>query len=158
MVGMFVLVGCGSAVLGDDDDPVGSNRPPNAPVFLEEKSNWEKESYQYKFYAEDPDGDEVFYEITWNYNGNTNMVSCGPDEPEKYWVGPYDSGAEIEQCHIFQKYGKYELTVRAKDIHGSIGPSTTITVNYKKSFTEFPVFCKLMEKFPGLFNLLEKLF
>lgn len=53
VVGMFVIVGCGSAVFGEPDDPVGTNRPPNAPVFVEEKSELEKESYKYVFYAED---------------------------------------------------------------------------------------------------------
>lgn len=157
MVGMFVLVGCGSAVIGEDDESVSSNRPPKAPVFVGELSDWEKESYRYTFYAEDPDGDAVYYETTWKKVGESNIVSCSPDDPVS-WLGPFESGVKIDKIQNFQKSGTYELTIRAKDIHNSVGPSTTVTVTYKSSISQFPLLLKLMEKFPEIFNILEKIF
>ena len=157
MVGMFVLVSCGSAVIGEDDDPVGSNRAPNAPVLIEEKSDWEAENYTFVFYSEDPDGDEVYYDIVWKTVGETKIISCSPDDPTVPWLGPFESSEEVEQTHEFQKIGKYELTIRAKDTHNSIGPATTITITYKSSLSQFPILSKLMDKYPGIFNILAKI-
>ena len=157
MVGMFVLVGCGSAVMGEDDDSVSSNRPPNAPVLVGEKSDWKKESYTYAFYAEDPDGDAVYYETTWKKVGESKIVSCSPDDPVS-WLGPFESGVEVDKIQNFYKSGTYELTIRAKDTHNSIGPSTTITVTYKSSISQLPLLLKLMEKYPEIFKILEKIF
>ena len=64
IVGMFVLVGCGSIVFAEPDDPT-DNAPPNAPVLIAEKSDWTEETYGYAFYAVDPDGDDVYYDINW---------------------------------------------------------------------------------------------
>ena len=158
MIGMLVIVGCGSIVMGDDDDPIGSNRPPSAPVLIEEKSDWEKESYTFVFYAEDPDGDEVFYDIAWKEVGETKIISCSPDDPVVAWFGPFNSGEELEKTHVFYKVGEYELTIRAKDTHGSIGPSFTKTITYKTSLSQFPLLLKLVEKYPMIFQFLAKLF
>ena len=157
MVGMFVIVGCGSAVMGDDDDPTGTNRPPNAPVFVEEKSDWTKESYTYVFYAEDPDGDQVYYDIAWEKVSDTEIVSS-PDDPVVPWLGPFESLEEVEKTYTFDKVGEYELTIRAKDSHDSIGQSTTITITYKKSMAQFPLLFKFMEKYPEIFKILSKIF
>lgn len=158
MVGMFVLVGCGSAVIGEDDDPVGTNRPPNAPVLVDEKSDWTAESYTFVFYAVDPDGDQVYYDIDWKTVGESTIVSCGPDDPVVPWLGPFESGVDVEQTHGFCKIGKYELTIRAKDSHDSVGPATTISITYKSSLSQFPLLSKLLDKYPGLLNILAKLF
>jgi hypothetical protein len=157
MVGLFVLVGCGSAVIGEDDDPVGTNRPPNAPVLIQEKSDWEKESYTYVFYTEDPDGDEVYYDVAWKVVGETTIVSCSPDDPVVPWLGPFASFEEVEQTHGFSKIGKYELTIRVKDSHDSVGPVTTISITYKSSLSQFPLLSKLMDKYPGILNILAKI-
>lgn len=157
IVGMFVIVGCGSAVFGGGDDIV-SNRPPKAPVFIDGKSDLEKQSYKYVFYAEDPDGDDVYYDVEWKKAGETKIISCSPDDPTVYWFGPYTSGEELQKIHTFYKYGEYELTIRAKDSHNFIGPSTTITVTYKNSIIQLPILNKLMEKYPEIFHILTKLF
>jgi hypothetical protein len=158
IVGMFVIVGCGSAVIGEDDDPVFANRPPNAPVLINEKGDWEKECYSYAFYAEDPDGDQVYYDIVWKEIGGSTIVSCSPDDPVMQWLGPFESGKEVDYSHNFYKRGTYELTIRAKDTHDSIGPSTTMTLTYKSSISQLPLLLKLMEKFPEIFKILEKIF
>ena len=46
IVGMFVLVGCGTVVMGEPDDPVGSNRAPGAPIIMEGQSRMEGKDYQ----------------------------------------------------------------------------------------------------------------
>ena len=157
VVGMFVIVGCGSAVMGEPDDPVGTNRPPKAPVLIDEKSDWEKESYTYVFYAEDPDGDQVYYDIAWEKVSDTEIVSS-PDDPVVQWLGPFESGEELEKTHTFDKKGEYELTIRAKDSHDSIGPATTVTVTYKSSISQLLILSKLMERYPAILKILEMIF
>jgi len=136
MVGMFVVVGCGSIVMAEDDDPVFPNRPPKAPVLIEEQSQMEKDCYTYVFYAVDPDGDQVYYDIAWNRIGEPKIITCSPDDPVVPWLGPFESGEELEKLCTFHKSGEYELTIRAKDTHDNIGPSTTITVTYKSATKE----------------------
>jgi len=133
LVGMCVVVGWGSVVMADDVDPIGSNRPPNAPVFIEATSDWEAEEYNYLFYAEDPDGDQVYYEITWRNIDEPTRVSCSPDDPVVPWIGPFESGETMGQTYSFEVSGEYELRIRAKDIHGSIGPFAAMTVTYQAS-------------------------
>ena len=158
MVGMFVVVGCGSIVMAEDDDPVFSNRPPKAPVLIEEQSQMEKDCYTYVFYAEDPDGDQVYYDIAWNRIGEPKIITCSPDDPVVPWLGPFESGEELEKLCTFDKSGEYELTIRAKDTHDNIGPSTTITVTYKSMISKLPILFRLMEKYPEIFKILAKIF
>ena len=159
MVGMFLLVGCGSIVSAEDDDPVGANRAPYAPVFIGDAGDWEKECYMYSFYAEDPDGDDVLFDISWEQTDDPTIYPCSPDDPVAPWLGPYGSGEEVEQTHNCYQSGNYQLTVRAKDIHGNIGPATTISVTYKESkFIQLLTLSQMMQNHPILFNLLAKIF
>ena len=64
-IGMFMLVGLGTAAMGEPDTPVVANQPPEAPVIMQDKSRMEKQEYQCFFYAIDPDGDNVYYDISW---------------------------------------------------------------------------------------------
>lgn len=57
----------------------------------------------YSFYSEDIEGDDIYYWIDW-----------GDGEIEE-WIGPYDSGEEIELKHLWKDYGTYNISVKAKD-------------------------------------------
>lgn len=105
-----------------------------------------------------PDGDDVYYYISWKKVSDSNTASCSPDEPVDFWFGPYTSGEELEKNHTFYKCGEYELTVQAKDTHDSTGPATTITVTYKSSTSHLPILSKLMEKYPEIFKILAMIF
>ena len=159
-IGMFVIVGCGTFAMGRPDDPVKpANQPPTAPVIMEDKNAWEKETYKCTFYSVDPDGDEVFYAIKWEKIDDKVVLCSEPDDPAVPWQGPFASGEEVIDTHKFCESGDYTITVRAKDIHGNIGPSTTETVTYKKAkMLQFPVFAHLLARFPGLVNILTKIF
>ena len=163
MVGMLVIVGCGSIVIAEEDDTGApntrvTNRAPDAPVFVLDKSDWDKENYAFVFYATDPDGDSVYYNIQYKKISDSKIVTSSPNDPDTPWFGPFESSKEVGQIHEFYKRGTYELTVRAKDTHGSIGPSTTITVTYKSSLSQFPILSKLMAEYPRIFNILTKIF
>ena len=159
IVGMFVIVGCGTVAMGEPDDPIVPNRAPGAPIILEDLSAWEKETYKCTFYSIDPDGDQVFYDIKWEKVDDKGVSSSEPDDPIVPWLGPFDSGEELTDSHTFCESGKYCITVRAKDEHDRVGPSTTMTVEYTKTkVLQLPVFAHLLARFPGFANILIKIF
>jgi hypothetical protein len=99
--------------------------------------------------AVDPDGDQVFYKWDW---GDGTMSK---------WLGPFDSGQEVEASHTWDYEGDYEVKVKAKDIHGDVSPwsdplSVTIPKNRKVfSHLLLQLLEKLMERFPLLKQMLQ---
>jgi len=152
IVGMFVLVGCGTVVMGEPDDPVGSNRAPGAPIIMEGQSRMEGKDYQCFFYAVDPDGDEVYYDLNWEKIDNKNVATCGPDDPVYPWLGPFNSGEEVNELRECCESGDYELTIRVKDEFGK----TTVTVSYTKAL-QLP-FARILARYPGFVYFLTKIF
>lgn len=156
---LFVAIGYVSVTLGEPDDPNGMNRAPNAPVFVQEKGNWDENCYSYCFYSEDPDGDNLYYKITWDDMNEDNRVLSSPDDPVTTWLGPFKSGEEIDQIHHCYKSGDYELTVQVKDEFDKIGPSSTLVVSYEDSkISHLRFFEILQERYPNIFELLTKIF
>jgi len=159
IVGMFVIVGCGTFAMGRPELVKVANQPPTAPVIIEDKSAWEQEVYKCTFYSTDPDGDKVYYAIKWE-KIDDKVVSCSePDDPAVPWRGPFTSGEEVINNHKCSESGDYSITIRAKDDHGNVGQSTTVTVTYKKAkMLQLPVFAHLLARFPGLVYILTKVF
>jgi len=133
VIGMFVMVGCGTVAMGEPDDPVTPNQAPNAPIIIADKSSMEKQEYRCFFYAIDPDGDEVYYDLTWKKVDNNDVIACGPDVPVFPWLGPFNSGEEVNKIFDCCETGDYELTICVKDEFDNEGPSTTVTVSYTKA-------------------------
>ena len=63
--------------------------------------------YNYSFYCDDPEGDDVNYYIKWG------IPSC----PAIYGTYPSSSSAIIG--FVWEKQGRYNITVKAVDIHGA---------------------------------------
>ncbi|UCB59370.1 MAG: hypothetical protein JSV67_03505 [Thermoplasmatales archaeon] len=159
IIGMFVLVGFATVAMAEPDDPVTPNQAPKAPVILVDKSTWEKQEYKFCFYAVDPDGDDIYFDISFTKAGDENLIACEPDDPVTPWYGPFESGEEIDESRMCHEEGKYELTIRAKDSYGNIGPSTTITVTYTKAkIIQLPIINRILERFPGLLFIVTKIF
>lgn len=153
IIGMLVMIGSTSLVLGEDDTPNTSNRAPKAPILVQEKTGLKAETYKCTFYSIDPDGDQVYYYISWK-KIDEDIRLCGPDEPVRPWYGPFNSGEEISKEHTFTETGTYKVTLLVKDIYNKIGPATEITVTYKKVKTlQLPIFIQLLEKFPRIYSI-----
>ena len=82
------------------------NKPPYTPDIIGEEKGVKGEDYKYKIFTVDPDGDTLYYYIDWGDN-----TSSG-------WLGPYNSGEEIDVEHSWNKQGNYQIRVKAKDIYG----------------------------------------
>ena len=65
--------------------------------------------YTFTSSATDGDGDSLFYLFDWG------------DETSSGWLGPYTSGEICEASHSWSSQGKYELRVKARDVHYAEG-------------------------------------
>ena len=103
-----------------------ANFPPGTPI-------------EFRFEAIDPDGDNVSYLIAW-------------DDGYEEWTDFYPSGEEITRSHTYNLYGTFEITARARDIHGLVGPEGTLPVTMSKSTQQStnPLFLRFLERFPLL--------
>ena len=163
VIGMFVIIGFGTVAMGeqDDDVPVMPNQAPNAPIIIRDKSSMEKQEYRCFFYAIDPDGDEVYYYLNWKKVDNNGVTACRPDDddPAVPWLGPFNSGEELNKFFDCWESGDYELTIHVKDEFDNEGPSTTVTVSYTKAkVMQHPMLARILAKYPGFVYILTKIF
>jgi predicted secreted protein len=83
------------------------NQPPNSPVISGPQFGDVGVEYEYIFVAEDFEGDEILYFVDWD------------DGPTSEWLGPYQSGLQVEISHEWSEPGVYNIKAKAKDIHGA---------------------------------------
>lgn len=62
--------------------------------------------YGFTFVTNDPEEDEIWLYIDWD-DGNIEE-----------WIGPYDSGEEVELTHEWEENGAYDIRAKSKDIWG----------------------------------------
>jgi hypothetical protein len=103
--------------------------------------------YEFIFNATDLDGDDVRYFIDW---GDKNTK----------WTGYNPSGTDVKVRHSWSKGGTYNITAKAQDIHGALGPEEKLTVNMPKNkhFNfNFNILEWFFERLPNTFLLLHYL-
>jgi predicted secreted protein len=83
------------------------NQPPNVPEITGPQNGDAGVEYEYIFVSEDNDGDEIFYLIDWDDNTTSE------------WLGPYQSGLQVEKSHTWSEQGIYNIRAKVKDIHGA---------------------------------------
>ncbi|MBN2065551.1 MAG: PKD domain-containing protein [Candidatus Thermoplasmatota archaeon] len=104
-------------------------------------------SYTYSTSAIDPDGDKLYYKWDWN------------DGTQSDWMGPYNSGVEIEASHTWDEKGVYEIKVKAKDVYDAESNwSDPLSVSIPRlRFPETSWFIRVLERFPHAFSLIRHL-
>ncbi len=95
--------------------------PPDAPVINGPKSARYNESQSYIFITNDPDGDDVFYQILWG------------DGTSEDWIGPYNSDELITVDHSWVEQGIYIIVARAKDVYGYVSEWTEFEVEIPRN-------------------------
>jgi hypothetical protein len=84
----------------------GANLAPNKPDKPQGPNSGVPESeYTYISKTNDPEGDQIYYKFSWG------------DGTESGWLGPYLSGEEVSDSHIWNSIGSYEVKVKAMDEH-----------------------------------------
>lgn len=118
---------------------------PSAPAGQQKGKT--KLEYNYTTSTTDVDENEtLFYQWDWG-DGNVST-----------WIGPYVPGAEASATHAWQKWGNFNVKVRAKDKYGLMSEwsdPSPVRMPYAPSH---PILEWLFAHFPNLFPLLRHLY
>jgi len=117
--------------------------PPDPPVINGPRTARYNESQSYIFTTNDPDGDDVFYQILWG------------DGTSEEWIGPYGSDELITVYHTWEEIGIFIIAARAMDIYGYVGDWTEFEVEiprYRQYYQN--ILNWLFDRFPLFRNLI----
>jgi hypothetical protein len=96
-------------LFGDPTVALRLSTPPEKPLVPSGPPTGSPEKeYVFTSSTVDPDGDQLFYLFNWG-DGTTSE-----------WLGPYNSGEQVEAAHTWTTKGSYEITVKAKDVNGAM--------------------------------------
>jgi len=117
------------------------NYPPSTPELNGPTSGNPGTSYEYNFYATDPDENDIKYFIDWGDNTSG-------------WTDFYSSGIDVMVKHTWSEERKYTIRAKAQDIYGAESSEGTLSVNIPR--TRMVYHLLILQFFKG-FSLLEKL-
>jgi len=124
-----------------------TNAPPGRPIISGPTSGHVGEIYTYTIVTEDPDSDDIFYEITWGDGGIEDTY------------GPCESNESITRSHEWTEEGIYIISARARDVYDHIGEWETLNVTMPCSYN-IPLIHfweRLFERSPHAFPILRHL-
>jgi hypothetical protein len=124
------------------------NSAPNKPIVDGPSEIDAKKVITYVSSTTDIDGDDIYYMFSWGDGQNTS------------WLGPFDSGYEIEEDHSWEYPGVYNLKVKSKDVYESESEwSDTLKINVPRSkFASVGLLMKLYNFLTNNFPILKSLF
>ena len=133
---------------GDDNVdryPLGNFRP-DTPIINGPTNGKPGVDYDYTFVTTDPEGDDVWYHISW-------------DDYLVFNYGPYPSGEEITLSHNWSEKGTYIIMCGAIDIYDAESNITTyeVTIPRNKEVTSNMLLLRIFERFPLLQKLIQQL-
>ena len=140
----------------DDKDKVpivvNTGQAPNTPFVAGPISGIIGERYEYTITTVDPQGDDVYYKISWG------------DCAVMFWDGPHKSGEEVTYEHAwcevcFPGGGDFTIQVWVKDANDNIGHCKTFEVSMttKEQSVIGLLFLQFLERFMERLPLLENL-
>ncbi len=112
---------------------------PYAPMISGPGTGSPREKYNYTITTTDPNGDDVYYYVSWG------------DGITEEWIGPFPSGEEVIVNHTWSEKGKYEIRIRAKDNDGLRSALGSLKVSMPKNKPvnfNFDLLSWLFERFP----------
>jgi hypothetical protein len=119
------------------------NGPPDAPRINGPTNGKPGNTYSYTFVSEDPDGDDLFYEIDWG---------DGQVDP---WDGPHNSNNIITRSNSWDYSSTFTISARAKDIYENIGEWGELEVIIPRSkIIQTSLFLYYLKSHPYFFPLL----
>ncbi|UCF49139.1 MAG: hypothetical protein JSU91_05165 [Thermoplasmatales archaeon] len=133
----------GMVVCGDPTLFIINNNHPIEPDINGPNNGIIRTEYEYKFSAEDPDGEKIYYFIDWGDDSNSG------------WLGPYSSGLDIILSHKWNIGGNYIIQARVKDTNNLLSPWNTLEVNIPKN-QQSRIF-NWLESYPLLLYFIQKL-
>ena len=122
------------------------NEAPDTPTIDGSTNGNTGIEYNYTFTVTDPDGDNLFYYISWG------------DGTYEEWIGPYKSGEVVTIGHTWAEKGTYEIKAKVKDTSDVESDWGTLEVIMPKTKMIDNSFIQLLlEKFPNAFPVLRYL-
>jgi hypothetical protein len=95
--------------------------------------------YNFTFKAESPVDNNLFYWIEWADGSNSG------------WLGPFDSGVEITESHVWDVKGTCRIQAKAKDINGLVSSWSIFRFRISRNRTIVnSLFQLFFERFPLL--------
>ena len=127
--------------------PGTPNDPPNTPTIDGPTEGHYDDWYYYIFSAVDPEGQDVRFWIDWG------------DGDSEIWLGPANSGEELQYGHNWESQGIYNISVRAEDDRGlySDWAYLEVTMPVNQQSYSFPLLQRFLERFPNMFPILRQL-
>ena len=122
--------------------------PPEKPNTPDGPANGKTgETQTYTSSTTDADMDKLYYLFDWG------------DDTYSEWLGPYNSGEEVEATHSWSAKGEYEIRVLARDEHGKTSLwSDPLAISMPKAKSlDFSSLDTLVKRFPILQKILEKI-
>ena len=110
-----------------------SNYPPDKPNITGPPSGNVGEDLEYTFIATDPNGDSLYYYISWG------------DGSAEEWIGPLPSGEKLNATHQWSKSGPYIIKAKVKD-QGAESPYAMLEITIPRYRLVIP---SLIQKFLG---------
>lgn len=116
--------------------------PPEKPIITGPKSGKPGTLLTFKFVTEDPDGNDVYYQIYW---GDGQYIP---------YTGPYSSGEEVTFKHAWSTPGSYTIIAKAKDEYGEKSPQSSFRLSISKTRVVYKSFIKFLQNHPNLLPIL----
>ncbi len=129
-------------------EPFGDFDPdaPNTPEINGQTKPKAGVEYEYTFVTIDPNGDDVFYYISW---GDGNFEE---------WIGPFKSGEEVIRSHTWSDKKNRVITAQAMDTNGLVGGWGTLPIIMPRNRATYnSLFLQLLELFPILKEVILRL-
>jgi len=115
---------------------------PSTPVVKGPSRGKPGVEYEYIFYSEDANDDQVCYRVDWG--DKTEILD---------WMGPYDSGEEVTVKHTFETEERFVIKVQSKDVNGFESKWGSLAVEIPKTKMVFLLLERLFQR-PIFNNLL----
>jgi hypothetical protein len=121
------------------------NQSPEKPIITGPKTGAPRVLLTYKFVAEDPEGNDIFYMVSW---GDGHYMP---------YTGPYASGEEVTFSHSWSKEGDYTINAKAKDEYGSKSLQSSFRLSITKTRAVYTPFQWFLQQHPHLFPIIRLL-
>ena len=103
--------------------------------------------YTYSSTTTDPQNNQIYFMFDWGDTSNSG------------WIGPYNSGEQVNSSHSWTRKGNFNVKVKAKDIHGHQSDwSDPLSVTMPTDKIINILFFRFLQGHPFLTKILELLF
>jgi PKD repeat protein/C1A family cysteine protease len=136
----------GNQEIGEEEVKIMSMDGPTVPDIYGPTQGSPGEELTFTAISTD-EGNEIFYFVDWG------------DEDTDGWLGPFDSGEEIEVSHAYMTQGSFEIKVKAKNQYEAESQWGSFDVNMPRTRSfEFSILQRLLRNLPILHAIFQLIF